>query len=236
MISPANADEIPGAITDVDIEQTTAGFYQNLTVNMDWCVPNDASEGDTFWLELPDSLRSTRRTFTINTPGGEPLANVVYDPATHRLTFTLTDVADELNRVCGTAFFTVETDKTIIEGGEPNDFHFESNTDGFDDTVDIGEQPATPPGRDTPFKTGRWFEADEDTGRLIWQVETTSGPWANARMVDRVGPGQAIDCATIEVEAGPVGRLPTGPGGRPLHDRVVHDDRARHLVPQRRRR
>ena len=53
----------------------------------------------------------------------------------------------------------METVKTIIDGGEPNDFHFESNTDGFDDTVDIGEQPDTPPGRDTPVQDRRWFEA-----------------------------------------------------------------------------
>lgn len=99
VVAPAQAALIPNAITNVTITQTTAGYYENLRVNINWCIPDNATAGDTFWLQLPDELNGLNRNFDLlKSDTGEVLAHAVYDPATNRVTFTITDVAEELNR------------------------------------------------------------------------------------------------------------------------------------------
>ena len=114
--APAYADVINGAVTSVNIVQTTAPQGSQVRIDMNWRVPNGTQAGDTFTVTLPaqpfDFISSGN--FQLRDPDtGEVVANAVVNGRT--VTFTMTAYAQSHINVQGTAFFNakIRTDATL---------------------------------------------------------------------------------------------------------------------------
>lgn len=154
--------------------------------DVQWVLPAEAAPGDTVELLLPEHAGGTAGADWISSTG------VVIGTArlddTGRLVIELTDaVADPANRA-GEAIV-----RSTEEVGAPIVTASSSTADA---TLRPGERPGPfygIPDRTRGNKYGFW--ADEDETRARWVVEAPRGPWDVLDIVDRVGPGQRIDCA-----------------------------------------
>src|SRR5690606_28809616 len=86
----ASAATIPGAITNVQVEQDSARSRTEVQVNLDWSVPNDSKAGDTFSLQLPAELATVTTAFQLKSPDGSVVAEAAVSPS-GLATFTLSD-------------------------------------------------------------------------------------------------------------------------------------------------
>lgn len=127
MVSPsvpsADAAECKGEISNIQWKDTThikdgkfVGSYgEGADVQFNWRVDPNASEGDEFTLQLPDQLaRLGQGNLTLNSPEGEAVATGTWDSATKTWTFRLTDYAKTRGDISGTAFFTVQWDRSKV--------------------------------------------------------------------------------------------------------------------------
>src|SRR5580765_4603060 len=131
-LTRASAAEINGAITGVNIVQTTAGPAQAMRLDLTWAVPDSASGGDTFTLTLPPELDSVTSGFNLLAPDGSVVA--VAKVVGQVVTFTLTSYADTHFDVHGTAFFSVRWDQQNSPTSGPVDLAFTTSTQVFHDT------------------------------------------------------------------------------------------------------
>ncbi|MDF9877740.1 Ig-like domain-containing protein [Cellulosimicrobium cellulans] len=201
--STAAAAEIPDAVTNVFISEDSASISDQVTVNMEWAVPDTAQPGDTFWVQLPDSLRKvgglTFNLYEDNDPSNPIVATATVVDG--RITFTMTDFVLTHDNVRGTAFITADFVRENVNVGETNEFTFETAVDEFTDTVfvDIPTSDLT-----DPLKYGYWADpVAEDTesveGALEWRLRSSMGPLAQVVFTDTLGPGHSLDCDDLDL-------------------------------------
>lgn len=187
---------ISGAITSVSVREDSAHPWDAVTLDITWAVPDSAQAGDTFTLTLPPELRAVTRGFELRAPDGSLVATASITDGV--VTFTLTDYADSHVNVHGSAFFSARfTDATA---GETEHLEFETDGPTFTDSVDIIGSPGID--RRSTFKSGRWVDvvdqgAENPEGALRWEVQTSSGPFTQARFVDGPKSGHEIDCDSV---------------------------------------
>jgi Bacterial Ig domain len=200
-LTRAAAAEIDGAITGVNISQTSAGPAQAMKLNLTWAVPDSASGGDTFTLTLPPELNAVTNGFNLLAPDGSVVA--VAKVVGRVVTFTLTNYANTHNDVKGDAFFSVRWDASNTPTEGPYQLDFTTSTKVFHDTV-IKTAGSGTPDRTKPRKVGHWVDPNVTTGNdaLGWTVDSPSGPFNKATFVDNPGAGQAIDCSTVVRQLG----------------------------------
>ncbi|WP_040155801.1 Ig-like domain-containing protein [Mobilicoccus massiliensis] len=199
-LSAADASTVPGAVTDVRIEERAAATWSQLKLHLDWRVPDGTSSGDTFVLTLPQELRATDGTrFRLRDKAGATVAEA--SVTGRRVTFTMTDYARSHTGVHGSAWFWVEFADGVAPG-DSLDLRFDVDSVVFRDQVRI-ERPG--PGNPSyPVKWQRWTSPERD--RFLWAVD---GPVVQPNMVgssyeitDNPGPGQRLDCDRIDVFTG----------------------------------
>ncbi|AJT42149.1 Ig-like domain-containing protein [Psychromicrobium lacuslunae] len=201
LAQPAQAAEIPGAVTKVTVTPSNPGQYDPITVNASWSVPNGSKPGDTFSLTLPDELVALTSNFDLKDADGQVVATAkVVDGV---VVFTLTDYVTTHRNVRGTATFTTQLDQTVTPG-EPIELDF-----GTAGKVTITPAPGTPIDRAKPVKYGNWVDqagnvSATPTGRIRWVIESPIGPFDTATFTDHQGAGQTLDCSTLS------GRTSTG--------------------------
>lgn len=151
-----------------------------------WVLPAEAAPGDTVELFLPEHAGGAAGADWISSTG--VVIGTARLDATGRLVIELTDaVADPANRA-GEAIV-----RSTEEVGPPIVTASSSTADAI---LRPGERPGPfygIPDRTRGNKYGFWV--DEDETRARWVVEAPRGPWDVLDIVDRVGPGQRVDCA-----------------------------------------
>lgn len=231
LAAPASAAELPGAITSVTTNKTSYGYDENVRLDFTWAVPDGSVAGDTFTLPLPDALRAASLArFTLADADGTPIATAAWSGKT--IVFTLTDYAATHRGVAGSGFVTVQWDHSVVtETGGPVVLKVGSSVT----TVEIAPKPApkpTNPGTSTPAptptptqrglgKSGGWadgaYEGTRDAADNIdWDVRLPGNPigfTGPVDVVDRIGAGSVIDCATLRVSTRPglASGTPTAP-------------------------
>lgn len=201
-LSPhAAAAEIDGAITNVTLTPPAAGPGDPIRVDVDWAVPDSAGAGDTFTLTLPPQLTSLTTSFDLTAPGGAVLAHATVVNGV--VTFTLTDYADTHNGLHGDAFFSVKWNTTTTTTTGPISLDFGTTTTVFHRT-EIKNPAVGTIDRTEPRKTGHWVTPGVTNGpdALEWVIDSPNGPFDKATFDDTPGPGQAIDCSTLEFQLG----------------------------------
>ena len=195
----SRADTVPGAITNVSIRQTSTAVGSAMTLDLQWQVPDGSRAGDTFSLTLPSELAVLGGTDFPLKDGTDTVANASI--AGRVVTFTMTSYAGSHLGVHGSAFFSVTLQNSVQPG--PLDLVFTTNTTTFRDHVDVGVLPATDYSG-TATKWAKWLPAGTPgDNRLLWAIAgprvTGSAPYL---FTDTPGPGQAIDCASLEMWSG----------------------------------
>jgi len=214
----ARAADIPGAITAVTTDKTSYGYSERLTLGFTWAVPDGSRPGDTFSLALPDELAAASLArFSLNAPDGTPVATAAWSGKS--VVFTLTDYVAAHDAVSGSGHLTVQWDhSTVTQTGGPVVLRFGSSVT----TVEIAPKPDPTPcttncgPAPTRTERGLWkgsswadgaYEGTRDTADNInWTVELPGNPTGYAGpidVVDRVGAGSVIDCATVRVTTRP---------------------------------
>lgn len=214
--APASAAEVADAITSVTTDKSSYGYYERVTLNFDWAVPDSTSAGDTFTLNSPNELKAlSLAKFPLRAADGSVVANAEWDGKT--VTFTLTDYVDTHDQVSGSGFLTVQWDHSSTpETSAPIVLEF----NGTAVEVVIEDKPApTPPCTEncpeptpkptsrTLGKSGGWTDGSyegtrDDTNNIWWSVRLPGsedgfdGPIA---IVDTVSAGSTIECDTIAV-------------------------------------
>jgi uncharacterized surface anchored protein len=202
--SSAQAASIDGAITGVNIKQSTAGQFTSMELDLTWAVPDSANGGDTFTLKLPPDLVSRTTSFELKAPDGSIVANAVVVNGV--VTFTLTDYANTHNDVHGTAFFFVRWDQQNLPTQGPVNLDFTTTTTVYHDTVTYTGSGTPGAGVPTkPVKTGHWIGSSDPADNagqdaLGWVVASPGGPFDQVKVSDSVGAGQAIDCSTVHYQ------------------------------------
>jgi Bacterial Ig domain len=199
-LTRASAATIDNAITSVSIKQASAGPNTPMELDLTWAVPDSASAGDTFTLDLPGELKSNTSAFDLLAPDGSVVAKAVVVNGV--VTFTLTDYVDSHNDVHGTAFFSVRFDNATTPTSGPVSLTFTAGSKVFHDTVN--KTGVGPINRAGPRKVGFWTHLGTVTGAdaLTWTVDSPTGPFDKVTFHDTVGAGQSIDCGSLTYVAG----------------------------------
>jgi|GEM_PF-687474 len=212
----ADAAVINGAITNVEIVETTQAQYQNVRINLDWRVPDGTQAGDTFTLTLgPPALWDSIVTNTFNLV--DPATGEVVATATIRgltVTFTMTAYAESHINVRGTAYLTAKIARDADLGNNTATL----TTDGpdFTDTINVtGGQPIGENQKQGGIEPDG-PDPDNYLDGMAWRIDTeyaTSNQ--TVRIVDTPVAPLTIDCSSIEVRRG------TQAAGNPIVTGVV---------------
>ena len=201
----AQADEVTGAITGVNISQETAQENSKLQLTLTWAVPDSATSGETFSLTLPDELRAVNgASFALLDPSGAAVANATV--AGQVVTFTLTPFVDDHVDVHGTAWFTVKFADSV-EPGPGLVLEFIASGTVFRDTINVtGVVPHDYSTSGTKWQTWANGAANNPPRPardvILWAIAAPRVTEQTARgtvtFIDEPGPGQAIDCDAIQ--------------------------------------
>lgn len=88
-VPAAQAAEAQGITPTITVKNTEVDYWTGFSVDIDFDVPGTVRGGDTFTLELADTLRLLGSPVALRTPGGDLVATVTADGPT--LTYTFTD-------------------------------------------------------------------------------------------------------------------------------------------------
>lgn len=202
-MASADAATVPGAVTSVRIDETTAATWSQMKLFIDWKVPDGTAAGDTFTVGLPSQLTATNgMTFDLLDPAGNVVAKASVSNGV--ITFTMTDYAQTHVGVSGSAWLWVKFSETV-QDGENVTLTFPVGAETFTDSITV-KNPGTAPATDS-WKWQKWVAGPEgDRDHLEWAIigpSVTSdmvGQWYE--IVDTPGAGQAIDCNNISVYSG----------------------------------
>lgn len=120
-VPSAGAAECKGEISNVQWQNNNhiengkfVGSYgEGADVQFNWKVDANADEGAEFTLKVPDQLtRLGQGNLTLKSPIGEDVATGTWNESTKTWTFRLTSYAKTHGDISGTAFFTVQWDRS----------------------------------------------------------------------------------------------------------------------------
>lgn len=201
---PANAEEVAGAITSVDLVGERVDRYATTRLSLTWAVPDSADGGDTFQLGLPAELRAVDgSTFGLRNAAGDLVARAVVRDGI--VTFTLTDYVDTHTDVHGSAWFEVSFSNSV-EIGDELDLYFPTTGRVFRDDVTV-----TGVTGDYASAATKWQKFADPDGDgpltehdgLLWAVNaprvTAQTAGGDITFTDTPGPGQAIVCDSLDL-------------------------------------
>lgn len=122
-VPSAGAAECKGTVSDLQWKPNSTiqngifvgNYGEGADVQFNWKVDSDANPGDQFTLKVPDELvRLGRKDLSLYSSDGEEVAKGTWNEGTKTWTFTLTDYARTHGDISGTAFFSVQWDRTKL--------------------------------------------------------------------------------------------------------------------------
>lgn len=219
----AGAAELePGTVSSVSTVKSSYGYNEKFALDFAWAVPDAATTGDTFTLDLPAELESQALTpFDLKAPDGSVVAHATWNGK--RVTFALTDYADTHQDVHGTGHLGVEWDHANTpKTAQPIVLGFASSSL----TLEIGAAPVkqtaaecttdcapvTPKPAPTSralSKSGTWadgrLEGSGDGDDLRWRVRlpvSADGFDGPISIVDAPNSNNHIECSSIALHVG----------------------------------
>jgi hypothetical protein len=200
---PAQAAVIPNPVLNITVSPPNPRLTDPVRTDIQWCVPDSATAGDTFEIALPPELTQLPRGFGLRDPNGVlvAVASIVGTPAV--ATFTFNDYIDTHLNVCGTAFFESRLDQSLVPGTTVTLTYVVNHTNTFTPTITI--RPGTTTiGRDTA-KKGAFFDDVNDECRTVataclgWFIESALGPFQSVTINDAAAPGTSFECSRVTV-------------------------------------
>ncbi|NAZ17920.1 hypothetical protein GT020_17950, partial [Glutamicibacter soli] len=201
----AHGAEITPQISDQRFDRAEAEGGQSIRFDFKWAVPNTAQAGDSFTIQLPSELQVRNSAgFPLLSPDGQTAANAVWSDKT--VTFTLTDYVESKDNVHGSAFFTVEWDRSRVDMSTGAEYmlQFSGSTSW---QMPLTLIPDGIPGTGQSLsKVGWWLSGDQGASsaenQLGWVVYLDTGDEQGAAapvtIIDTPGSGYQIDLDSVE--------------------------------------
>lgn len=200
---PARAQEVPGAITSLSTTASHVGQWDQVDFDCTWAVPDGSSPGDTFTLQLPPALRWYGSTqFALKAPDGQVVATATVG-GSGAVVFTLTDyVALHPVNLHGTCAFS--TQYTVETTGGDVTVAFKVSSQVIPVTIRTSQPCVTNcvPDRTTSTKGMWWLDSAQTHTRSVLRAPAATGASNDVVITDTPGPGQQLDCSSIEATIG----------------------------------
>lgn len=199
----ARAATIPDPVTNITVTPTNPRLTDPLRTDVQWCVPDSATAGDTFTIALPPELTQLPHGFELRDPNGVLVANATISGTPAVATFTFNDYIDTHVNVCGTAFFESRLSSSLVAGQTYTLMYVVNGSTTFQPVITV--QPGTnPTGRNVAKKGGFWGDPNDECrtaapGCLGWFVESRLGPFQSITVTDSGSVDAAFDCTQLTV-------------------------------------
>jgi hypothetical protein len=200
---PVEAAVIPNPVLNITVTPPNPRLADPVRTDVQWCVPDSATAGDTFEIALPAELTHLPRSFELRDPNGILVAVASMAGTPSVATFTFNDYIDTHVNVCGTAFFESRLDESLVPGTTVTLTYVVNHVNSFTPSINI--RPGTTTiGRDTARK-GAYFDDVNDecrtvaTGCLGWYIESALGPFQSVTVNDNAAAGTSFECARLSV-------------------------------------
>lgn len=207
-VPSAGAAECKGEISNVQWQNNNhiengkfVGSYgEGADVQFNWKVDPGADEGDEFTLKVPDELtRLGKSDLTLYSPDGtQEVAKGTWNESAKTWTFRLTDYAKTHGDISGTAFFTVQWDRSKVTANTEYSLLF-SGCRGSG-SLD-GKTPEEGVGGVTQAtaKTGVYY-SNSDTARWNIYIGTADSDVYNPVVIKDIGNSQLlVRCSDVTV-------------------------------------
>lgn len=206
-VPSAGAAECKGTVSDLQWKPNSTiqngifvgNYGEGADVQFNWKVDSDANPGDQFTLKVPDELvRLGRKDLSLYSSDGEEVAKGTWNEGTKTWTFTLTDYARTHGDISGTAFFSVQWDRTKTTANTSYSLYFSGCQGGG--TLN-GKTPEEGIGglEQTTWKTGV-YDSVKDNVRWGVFVGTASDDVYSPVVIKDIGnPQLLIRCADVKV-------------------------------------
>lgn len=207
-VPSAGAAECKGEISNVQWQNNNhiengkfVGSYgEGADVQFSWKVDPGADEGDEFTLKVPDELtRLGKSDLTLYSPDGtQEVAKGTWNESAKTWTFRLTDYAKTHGDISGTAFFTVQWDRSKVTANTEYSLLF-SGCRGSG-SLD-GKTPEEGVGGVTQAtaKTGVYY-SNSDTARWNIYIGTADSDVYNPVVIKDIGNSQLlVRCSDVTV-------------------------------------
>ena len=196
------AQEIPDPVIDVIVTPQNPRLGERIRTDVEFCVPDSTTEGDTFSVTLPSELTFLPSGFDVRDPDGLLVADATLAGAPFVVTFTFTDYVDTRTDVCGSAFFESRFDDTLTVG-EDRRLVYTVNDDVFDFVITPRERLGTV-GDDIVGKGGFFTDPTDECRTSVdscleWRVRSRVGPYDSVQISDAPISGITFECDQIEV-------------------------------------
>ncbi|MGG7465362.1 Ig-like domain-containing protein [Plantibacter sp. YIM 135347] len=207
--APAQAAEIPDAITNVTVTSTAEdGTYakqQTITVAADWHVPDGTPAGSTFSLQLPDEFVGLGAEFPLLTKAGDTVATCVMTTAVNRLDCTLTDYVTTHPQDIGGSLELYAKLSSSLDAGTNHVIRMTVNGEVVE--IPITVQPGGDPGPARPFEGqgfGKWGTLSDDGTYIGWWMSLPApaggldADYPKTVVTDTLGAGHTFDADSLE--------------------------------------
>lgn len=206
-VPSAGAAECKGTVSDLQWKPNSTiqngifvgNYGEGADVQFNWKVDSDANPGDQFTLKVPDELvRLGRKDLSLYSSDGQEVAKGTWNEGTKTWTFTLTDYARTHGDISGTAFFSVQWDRTKTTANTSYSLYFSGCQGGG--TLN-GKTPEEGIGglEQTTWKTGV-YDSVKDNVRWGVFVGTASDDVYSPVVIKDIGnPQLLIRCADVKV-------------------------------------
>lgn len=195
----ARAQELPGAVTDIDVVQAQANQWDLVDVKATFVIPSNAVAGDTLTMTLPDVFKPFTDSFDVVDP---PTGDVVGRATVvgNSVVVTLTDYVEIHENIAGTLKFNAQVTQ-VVTPGVPVDLEFEAGGKVFRDQIIVG---VGTPGTSTPTDAHKsmWWtnggvqDSNGSTASVTFVIEspTTTMNDSTVTLTDIPGNGLIVAC------------------------------------------
>jgi LPXTG-motif cell wall-anchored protein len=202
-VNTVTAAELTGVITNITVSPTTVNPGDRVRTDIEFCVPDSATAGDTFSLALAEQLSQLPASITLRDPSGAVVAVATISGAPAVATFELTSYVDDRVDVCGTAFFESELSGSVTPNSTQTLTFVLSGGATFDTVITVGE-PDVGTNRSTARKSAVFNDSTDQCRTaldscLSWFVESRPGPFASVVIADDGLVDATFECATLTV-------------------------------------
>lgn len=200
---PAQAAVIPNPVIAITTTPANPQLTDAIRTDVQWCVPNGTTAGDSFEIALPPELSSLPRGFDLRDPTGLVVANVTISGQPAVASFTFTNYVDTHLDVCGTAFFESHLVTTLVPGTTYVLTYVVNHVTGFTTSI-TPSASAAPTGRASARKNGFFTDTTDEcrttaTACIGWSIESQLGPFQTVTVDDTAASGLSFECGTVSV-------------------------------------
>jgi LPXTG-motif cell wall-anchored protein len=199
----ASAAELTNVTLDVTVSPTSVDPGDTIRTDVEFCVPDSATAGDTFSLTLATQLTQLPSSITLKDPDGAVVAVATIGGTPAVATFELTSYVDQRVDVCGTAFFESRLSSSVAANTTQTLTFVLSGGATYDTDVTVGN-PDIGIDRTTARKSGVFTDTGDQCRTTLdscmsWFVESRPGPFASVTITDDGLVDASFVCSSLSV-------------------------------------